>query len=189
MVVNTEIIKACMADDRKAIKWLYEQCFHKFMPICYRYNKNDEDARASLNAGFIKILKGLHQTDETLNFWAWSKRIMVNNLIDEYRKNKKYLNHISSKETDRELEIGNLTVVNAAESSLGFDQILKLITELPETSAKVFNLYVFEGFSHKEIGDLLAMSEGTSKWHLSMARKQLREKVEQLEWYNQKMVI
>jgi RNA polymerase sigma-70 factor (ECF subfamily) len=72
---------------------------------------------------------------------------------------------------------------------MGYDKLIDLISELPETSAKVFNLYVFEGFSHKEIGALLEMSEGTSKWHLSIARKELRAKVEKLEWYNQKMVI
>ena len=70
---------------------------------------------------------------------------------------------------------------NDAESNIGFENIMKLVNELPEVSAKVFNLYVIDGYNHKEIGDMLNMSEGTSKWHLSTARKILREKLEQIE--------
>jgi RNA polymerase sigma-70 factor (ECF subfamily) len=189
MEITSDILKACKRDDRRAIQFLYEQCFKKLMPVCFRYHNNEEDARASLNIGFMKILKGLETVDEGVNFSAWSKRIMVNTLIDEYRKKKNYSNHVTAKETERELDNEAEATDNEAESDLGYETLIKLIAELPEISGKVFNLYVIDGFNHKEIGELLAISEGTSKWHLSTARKILREKLEKIESYNQRMVI
>lgn len=189
MVITSDILLACTRDDRKAIQFLYEHCFEKHMPICFRYHKNEEDARSSLNIGFMKILKGLESVDKNVNFTAWSKRIMINTLIDEYRKKKNYLSHISSKETERELDIHSDVSINEAESDMGYENILKLIKCLPEISGRVFNLYVIDGFNHKEIGELIGISEGTSKWHLSTARKILREKLEKLETQNQRMVI
>jgi RNA polymerase sigma-70 factor (ECF subfamily) len=187
--ITADLLKACLQDDRKAIKYLYEHCFKKLMPVCYRYHNNEEDARSSLNIGFIKILKGLDTIDEKVNFAAWSKRIMINTLIDEYRKKKNYQNHVTSKETERELDVEAGPADNEAESDLGYQNLLMLIAQLPEISGRVFNLYVIDGYNHKEIGELLGMSEGTSKWHLSTARKLLREKLEKIENQNQRMVI
>ena len=189
MEVTSDILNACKRDDRRAIKFLYEHCFKKLMPVCFRYHKNEEDARASLNIGFMKILKGLETVAEDVNFAAWSKRIMVNTLIDEYRKKKNYLSHITAKETEWELDLHADSTINEAESDLGYETLLKLIKQLPEISGKVFNLYIIDGFNHKEIGDLLGISEGTSKWHMSTARKTLREKLDKIENYNQRMVI
>lgn len=168
---------------------LYEYCFHAFMPVCFRYHNNEEDARSSLNIGFMKILKGLDSVDKELNFQAWSKRIMVNTLIDEYRKKKNYQSKVMAKETERELDVNALPSENEAESAFGYENLLKLIEQLPEVSAKVFNLYVIDGYNHKEIGEILGISEGTSKWHLSTARKTLREKLEKIESLHARMVI
>lgn len=187
--ISKELLKLCVKDDRKAIHMLYEYCFRVFMPVCYRYHNNEEDARSSLNIGFMKILKGLESVDDDVNFPAWSKRIIVNTLIDEYRKKRNYNSRVSSKETERELDIEAVPESNEAESNFGYESLLKLIKELPEVSQKVFNLYVIEGYNHKEIGDLLGISEGTSKWHLSTARKVLREKLEKIEMNQQRLVI
>ena len=189
MDITSEIIKSCNRDDRKTINLMYEYCFGLLMPVCFRYNKNEEDARAAYNNGFLKILKGLKGVDEGINFNAWAKRIMVNSLIDEYRKNKKYNTQITKSDNERELDFYSKGQDNDAESNLGYENIMMLVKELPGTTAKVFNLYVIEGYSHREIGELLEMSEGTSKWHLSTARKALREKLERLENQNQRMVI
>jgi len=189
MDITPEILQMCVSDDRKAINQLYEYCFHMLMPICFRYNSNEEDARAAYNSGFIKILKALKKLDGDVNFNAWAKRIMVNALIDEYRKNKKYNTQISKSDDERELDYYSEGHRNDAESNLGYENIIMLVKELPAATGKVFNLYVIEGYSHKEIGELLDMSEGTSKWHLSTARKSLREKLDRLENQNQRMVI
>ena len=137
----------------------------------------------------MKILKGLENVGTDVNFPAWSKRIMVNTLIDEYRKRKNYTAHVNSRETDRELDIYAEPQANEAESNFGYENLMKMVAQLPEVSGKVFNLYVIDGFNHKEIGELLGISEGTSKWHLSTARKVLREKLEKIEVLQQRMVI
>ncbi len=189
MDITPEIIKSCIRDDRKAINLLYEYCFRILMPVCFRYNNNEEDARSAYNVGFIKILKGLPKLDENANFNAWSRRIMVNSLIDEYRKNKKYNERIQKSDSESELDYYSAGTENEAESNMGLENIMELVKELPEMTGCVFNLYVIDGYSHKEIAEQLEMSEGTSKWHLSTARKMLREKLERLENQNQRMVI
>ena len=138
---------------------------------------------------FMKILGGLENVDEQLNFPAWAKRIVVNTLIDEYRKKKNYNSKVTAKETERELDQYGAQASNDGEASFAYENLLKLIAQLPEISGKVFNLYVIEGYNHKEIGDLLGFSEGTSKWHLSTARKALREKLEKIENWNSRMVV
>ena len=104
MDITHDILKACMRDDRKAINLLYEYGFKMLMPICFRYNNYEEDARAAFNSGFIKILSGLEKVDKDLNFDAWAKRVMVNSLIDEYRKNKKYNSQITKSDSESELD-------------------------------------------------------------------------------------
>lgn len=189
MEITPEILQSCRNDDRKAINALYEHCFRILMPICFRYNNNEEDARASCNAGFLKVLIGLKKVDDSINFNAWSKRIMVNTLIDEYRKDKTYKTKITKSDNERELDYFSKGTENEAESNLGCENILLLVKQLPSTTGIVFNLYVIEGYSHKEIGERIGISEGTSKWHLSTARKALREKLEQIENENQRLVI
>lgn len=190
MQITPEILKACLKDDRKAIKHLYEYCFKLLMPVCFRYHNHNEDAHSSFNIGFMKILGGIDGvTSKEMKFDAWSKRVMTNTLIDEYRKQKNHLSHISAKETEKELDYFSESSTNEAESNIGSENIMTLINQLPSSTAKVFNLYVIDGYSHKEIGELMDMSEGTSKWHLSTARKLLREKLELIEQQYQKMVI
>ena len=190
MNVNPKILQAAMKDDRKAVEELYEYCFHLLMPICYRYYRNEEDARASLNIGFVKIHKSIKDIKgKEENFNAWSRRIMNNTLIDEYRKRKKHNERYTSMEHERELEYFADNNDNDALSNMGEAVILRLIKELPTVTAQVFNMYVIDGYSHKEIGDALDMAEGTSKWHLSSAKKALREKIRDLEDKNKSLVI
>lgn len=190
MKIDPEIIKACIKDDRKAMEKLYEYCFHLLMPIAFRFHKNEEDARSSFNLGFMKIIGALDKLDvESSNFNAWSKRIMNNNMIDEYRKAKKHRQRYTGTENERELEFHAVNDENDALSNMGEQNIMELIDELPEVTGQVFCLYVIDGFSHKEIGEMLDFAEGTSKWHLSQARKSLREKLELLEQRSNKYVV
>ncbi len=190
MQINSEILQQCADDDRKAIRILFEYCFKTMMPVCLRYHTNEEDARSSLNLGFIKILNALKKTDlETVNFAAWGKRVMVNTLIDEYRRTKKIQLRELGKDTDAEIDYHALPEGNDAESNLGLETLMMLIKILPPISQKVFNLYVIDGFSHREISEQLEISEGTSKWHLSNARKILKDKIEKIEKINEKLVI
>lgn len=191
MQMDVSILSECADNNRRAQKQLYEYCFRLLMPLCLRVHTNEEDARSSLNIAFLKIIKGLEGIDlHQINFNAWSKRITNNTLIDEYRKKKIQMTHYISKETDRELDYYAESSQNEAISDFGCDVILKMLKEIPESSAQVFNLYVIDGYNHREIGELLEMSEGTSKWHLSTARKLMREKLEKINSETpQKLVI
>jgi RNA polymerase sigma factor (sigma-70 family) len=190
MKVDQEILESCIKDDRKAMEQLYKYCFQLLMPICYRFHKNEEDARSSLNIGFMKIIGALKDVDfESFNFNAWSKRIMNNALIDEYRKSKKHHDRFSITDKEGELDYFAESDKNGALSNMGESTILELIKLLPDMTGQVFNLYVIDGYPHKEIAELLAIPEGTSKWHLSQAKKMLREKLEKLESNTKRMVI
>ncbi|MCH2234610.1 MAG: RNA polymerase sigma factor [Crocinitomicaceae bacterium] len=180
-MIDQSIIDKCKVNDRRAQEKLYEWFYVKLMPTCMRYHKNEEDARHILNIGFVKICKNLDKLKDGTPFEAWVRRIVMNTIIDEFRKNKKYIQLVDNKETDRELELAGTTVENSIWSKLETDVLMGLLKRLPDVSRKVFNLYVIDGYSHKEIGAMLDISDGTSKWHLSNARKLLRGMVEKLQ--------
>ncbi|WP_341902952.1 MULTISPECIES: RNA polymerase sigma factor [Fluviicola] len=191
MQVTKQILLGSAENDRRSQKVLYEYCYRQFIRLCMRYYSNHEDARHALNNGFLKIVNGLQNVDlDELNFAAWAKRIIVNTLIDEYRKNKNHNQLIIAKETEAELANSAEKVENLGALELNYQEILDLLKTIPPISAHVFTLYIIDGYNHKEIGDLLEISEGTSKWHLSTARKLLRERLELMEnRYEKRFVI
>jgi len=171
------LIQNCKSGDRKAQFTLYKTYYNVLMSVCMRYNKNKDDASAILNEGFLKILKNLDKYDPKIPFEAWIKRIMINTIIDAFRKNKKereLVQYTDFEETDT-LDI-NIDY-NEADKMFDAEAIERLIQKLPPATQKVFNLFAVDGFSHKEIGKMLNMSVGTSKWHISSARKQLKEMI------------
>ncbi|MNK09819.1 ECF RNA polymerase sigma factor SigH [compost metagenome] len=190
MQVTKQILLGSAENDRRSQKVLYEYCYRQFIRLCMRYYSNHEDARHALNNGFLKIVNGLQNVDlDELNFGAWAKRIIVNTLIDEYRKNKNHNQLIVSKETEGELAYSAEKVENLGAMELSYQEILDLLKTIPPISAHVFTLYVIDGYNHKEIGDLLEITEGTSKWHLSTARKLLRERLELMENRHEKRFV
>lgn len=191
MQVTKQILLGSAENDRRSQKVLYEYCYRQFIRLCMRYYTNHEDARHALNNGFLKIVNGLQNVDlDELNFAAWAKRIIVNTLIDEYRKNKNHNQVIVARETEAELANVAEKVENLGALELNYQEILDLLKTIPPISAHVFTLYIIDGYNHKEIGDLLEISEGTSKWHLSTARKLLRERLELMEnRYEKRFVI
>lgn len=190
MQVTKQILLGSAENDRRSQKLLYEYCYRQFIRLCLRYYTNHEDARHALNNGFLKIVNGLQNVDlDELNFPAWAKRIIVNTLIDEYRKNKNHNQVIVAKETERELAFSAEKVENEGAQELSYQEVLDLLKTIPPISAHVFTLYIIDGYSHKEIGDLLEITEGTSKWHLSTARKLLRERLEMMENRHEKRFV
>lgn len=182
MHIDVKLLKACSKNKRKAQEELYEACFLFLLPICKRYHNNEHDARAIYNVAFIKIIDNLSKLDlDEVPFAAWAKRVMTNTLIDEYRKNKKYREKISNRDQERELEFHAEGIRNDAESNFGESSIMRLLDYLKPSTKRVFMLYVIEGYNHREIGEIMEMSEGTSKWHLSTARKELKELIEKQE--------
>jgi RNA polymerase sigma-70 factor (ECF subfamily) len=178
--MNTELqqlIRLCLKQDRKAETALYKYCFSKLMPICHKYYKNKDDTVAQLNKAYLKILNNLEKYDENKVFDSWIKTIMVNTIIDEFRVNNKRNTLFIDKDyesIDYDFHPFNL---NEAEAKLTAADIQIHIQQLPESSKMVFNLFTIDGYNHKEIGEMLGINEGTSKWHLNNARKILKKKL------------
>lgn len=171
--ITIELLTAAADGDRRAQHTLYKYCFSLLMPVCFRYTKNEEFAREELSQAFVKIIFGLKKYNPEVVFDAWARKITVNSVIDNYRKNKKHLHHDDVDDVITEYKIKQHS--NPTEDKMGYDEIIELLEQVPEKSRMVFNLYVIEGYNHKEIADMLGLSEGTSKWHLSTARKLMQD--------------
>lgn len=164
-----DLIRACIRKERWAQKVLYEEFYSSMLGVCLRYSNNEEDALDILHEGFIKVFNHIRKYQTGTSLSAWIRRIMVNTAIDFYRKN------IRRRTEDLE-QAHNLSSADAdAISQCSEKEILNAIQLLTPAYRTVFNLYVIEGYSHKEIGDLLEISESTSRSNLVKARIKLKE--------------
>jgi RNA polymerase sigma factor (sigma-70 family) len=164
-----EIIAGCKKNDRKAQERLYRSFYEAMMNLCVRYTKDEDDARLVLNTGFLKVFKNIDKYDsQKAVLYTWIRTIIINSCIDHIKSKQKTIVSSELNETD--------TMYAEAEANTRIDvsEILHLIRNLPSATQAVFNLYIVEGYGHKEIADILQISEGTSKWHLSEARKSLK---------------
>lgn len=178
MPISKELLKSCLENDRRAQHLLYKECFSFLMRVGYRYAKDKDDAVSLLNLAFLKILTQLEKYNEDIQFEFWAKKIMVNTVIDEYRKKKKYDETFVAKDWSDDSEQHYFIDKDRADKKYDVEEILNLIKSLPPASQNVFNLFVIDGYSHKEIAGKMKISEGTSKWHLAEARKLLIKKIE-----------
>lgn len=176
MIIQPQLIALCIKQDRKAEYELYKLTYSYLMGICMRYSKDKDSASETLNMGFLKILKNLASYKSEIPFKSWIRRVMVNTLIDEYRKNKREREKVTY--VQEYYDNADFSDVNEALSRINYNQLLVQINLLPEATKKVFNLFAIDGYSHKEIGEMLMISEGTSKWHLNAARQKLKEYIE-----------
>ena len=167
-----EILDGCRNDDRKAQERLYRNYYRAMMSLCLRYTKNEEDALEVLNTGFLKIFRNIHRYEAVkASLFTWMRTIIVNSCLDFITSKQK---QPQAGELDHAAEVG---IPPEAISKTKSVELLRLIRELPPATQAVFNLYITEGYNHKEIGKLMNISEGTSKWHLSEARKILQKKI------------
>jgi RNA polymerase sigma-70 factor (ECF subfamily) len=143
-----------------------------------RYTNSDLDARALFNNGFLKICQNLDKYKIEIPFHVWAKRVLINSIIDEYRKNKRYRDIITTKEHDFELERNSTSSNNEALKDHETENAAFLLRELPEMTRKVLNLYIFDGYNHREIGEILKISENTSRWHLHNRKTRLKTLLE-----------
>jgi RNA polymerase sigma-70 factor (ECF subfamily) len=175
MHVDAQLLKAAAKGDRKAQYTLYRVCFPVLMSVCVRYRRDEQDAVTALNNGFLKIVQHLDRFETSgAPFEAWIRRIMINTAIDEFRREKKWRDAtVFSGTMERDHSDGHVDW-NEADQRLNAEHLEALLRRLPPVTQHVFNLFALDGFSHREISDLLGMSEGTSKWHVSNARTQLQ---------------
>jgi RNA polymerase sigma factor (sigma-70 family) len=164
------LIRGCLENDRKAQERLYKRFYPVMMPLCARYVKDRNEAVEVLNDAFLKVFKQLATYDTAkAMLYTWMRRIVINTAIDHLRRQKTL--------REREMFPDHLEepgIDNEAVSKMNGDELLRLIRQLPVTTRLVFNLYGIDGFSHREIAEMLGISEGTSRWHLSDARRQLK---------------
>jgi RNA polymerase sigma factor (sigma-70 family) len=181
MKIEKLLIEACCKQERKAQFLLYKECYGVLMSICFRYKFNKEDAEEILNIGFLKILNNIDKYKFTTPFEAWIRRIMINTVIDEYRKTKKDKEHIEYADFQESNYENKHSELNTADLDFEAADLLNMLEQLPNMTKKVFNLYAIDGFAHKEIAEMLNMSIGTSKWHVSTARAELKKMIEKNE--------
>jgi len=146
------------------------------MTVCLRYVKTDGDAVEVLNSGFLKVFKNIQRYDSSqASLYTWIRTIVVNSCVD-FVKQKQRLEKVSELSEGIEVHIAPEVI-----SKMKTAELLELVRKLAPATQAVFNLYVIEGYSHKEVAQLLSISEGTSKWHLSEARKILQQLIKDVK--------
>lgn len=168
-----ELIEGCQRGEARYQRALYQQYHPLMFGVCLRYASNREDAQDILQEGFIKVYKHIQKFARKGSFEGWIRRIMVHTAIEHYRRRSKYFMVDIQEAREVEFDADALTRLSSQE-------ILALINELPAGYRTVFNLYAVEGYSHKEIGEMLNISSGTSKSQLSRAKKILQSRLESL---------
>lgn len=174
MKVDAFLISACRSGERKAQYELYTVCYSLLMSISLRYMKSHDAAKEIVNQGFYKILMSLDAYKVSVPFDAWASRIMINVIIDDFRKNKKRLKIFENFDITLETEHFAEASFNQAELLFDANELETMITKLPDVTRKVFSLFAIDQYKHKEIAKMLNISTGTSKWHVASARKKLK---------------
>lgn len=170
--IYKKLVEKCVKGETKAQKELYDIFSPKMLSICYRYARNKTDAEDIFQAGWLKIFENIHQLKNIDLIEWWIKRIFVNEALQFYSRIKR----IVFTDEDYVFERDNKYDIKIIQT-FQHDQITKLIQGLPNKMRLVFNLYVIEGYSHKEIAGMMNVSEGTSKSNLHDARKILQQKI------------
>jgi RNA polymerase sigma factor (sigma-70 family) len=165
------MIDECKTGNRKAQELLFRQTYPFAIRVALRYSRDELDAGHILSHVFVKVFKSIGSYDAAKGeFYAWLKRIIINESLDHLRQR--------SRAEVRELqEADEPYISNSIVEKFNFDDIMRLVRQLPPATHAVFVLFAIDGYGHKEIGQQLGISEGTSKWHLSEARKFLQQKL------------
>jgi len=169
------LLQGCKKNDRESQRLLYQHYYGYAMSICVRYCRSYEESKEIVNDGFMKVFKKLDQHETESSFKAWLRRIIINSAIDHYRREVK---HYHRTELEKQLVPG--TASNSALDDLSYAELIGMIQQLSPGYRAVFNLHVIDGFTHQEIGEILGISEGTSKSNLMKARENLKILLERM---------
>lgn len=185
-----ELIIGCRRQERQYQEELYKKYYSLFLLVCARYAKDMQDAEQLLNDGFLKVFTHIGGFKDKGSFEGWMRRIMINTCLDYLRSN--YLRdslvmHVNA--LPPMVAENSLAVHNTGLEQIEFKELLKLVQGLPTITRTVFNLFIFEGYNHKEIAAQLDISEKTSHWHIHQARATLQKKLKKNELLNVKYEI
>jgi RNA polymerase sigma-70 factor (ECF subfamily) len=169
------IVDGCIKGKRKYQKQLFELFYGKMMGVCMRYAKDQDEAQDMVQNGFIKIFKKLDVYNFEGSLEGWIRRIMVNTAIDQIRKNKRDPFSIEDDQRIQSIEEDiPFSEEDDYETKVKAEVAIAAISNLSPAYRTVFNMYVIEGFTHREIAEYLGISEGTSKSNLAKAKQKLR---------------
>lgn len=167
--IEADIIKGCVNGERSFQKSLYEHFASKMLGVCMRYAKDKSEAEDMLQEGFLKVFQNINKFKNEGSFEGWVRRIMIFTAINVYKyRLRKYKEDLDREEYDAPYNDGIIDKISAKE-------IMMLIHQMPEGYKVIFNLYAIEGYTHKEIGQMLSIAEGTSKSQYSRARQFLQQ--------------
>ncbi len=171
-IQETELIQRCLNNEVLAQNELYRRFAGKMMGVCMRYAKNRDDAKDILQDAFVRVFLNLKSFKAEGSFEGWIKRIMVNTAIKHYHKNLKFSNNT---DIEAAYDVGfDSNIVG----KMGHDELMAKVQTMPDGYRTIFNLYVVEGYQHNEIGEMLGISEGTSKSQLARSRNFLMKLIQ-----------
>lgn len=171
-MITEDVIKACSRNDRISQRKVYETYYPVMLAIVRRYLRDDEEVLDVVNQGFVKIFQKVDQYHFENSFEGWCKRIVINTALDHLRSSKRYKDFFSF-----DAIMPSHQIYNDGMDNMSVAELMQIINSISPISKLVFNMFAIDGYSHKEIADRLNISVGTSKWHLSSARKQIRSKL------------
>lgn len=164
------LLHGCITNQASAQRALYEKFSHKMFAVCYRYAHNREDAEDMLQEGFIKVFSQIHKFESRGALEGWIRRIMIHTCINILKKNKRFNESVDL------IHAGNLQVrEDSIPSIVQAKEVVECIRMLPMGYRTVLNLYAIEGFSHKEIAEMLDVEESTSRSQYTRAKAMLED--------------
>jgi len=165
---DEELVEGCLKNRRLSQEMLYRKYFSSMMRMCLRYTQDKSIALEILNTGFLRVFKKLEKYSFNGSLEGWIRRLIFHSLSDYFKKHNNQVHFLDLEDRDG-------PAPDNALSQLYLEDILKLVSYLPDATREVFYLYAIEGYTHVEIGKQLGISTGTSKWHLSNARQKLKQ--------------
>ncbi len=166
------IIAGCMKANAESQKQLYKYCFEQMMRVCERYHNNEQDVSNAYNESMHTVLSKIKQYKGHGEFMGWVRRIFVNTSLNILKREKKYSFTEILPTTNQ-----SFSIMAEVYNKINENEVLEMVKELPKQTAIVFNLYIIEGYTHEQIGEILNISINTSKWHLNNARTMLKDKI------------
>lgn len=167
------IVKGCRENDMHCQEQLYRHCYPEMIKVCFRYAADMDGAGIIFNNAMLRVFKNIHAYKEEGKLLGWIRTIVVNCSLDYIKQQHRFNN-----QTIGPVHENEITVPADALSQVSAKEIRAIIGQLPKATATVFNLYIYEGYTHKQIATSLGISEGTSKWHVNEARRLLKTKLE-----------
>ena len=167
---DAQLIEGCKQNSRLHQEMLYRKYFKSMMRMCMRHTSDRSVALEIVNNGFLRVFKKIDQFGFKGSLEGWIRKLVFHALSDYFKKESRSIRFLSLEDWDKTKETDAL-------DKLYFEDIIQLLEYIPEASRKVFYLFAIEGYKHHEIAEELGISDGTSKWHLATARKQLKQMI------------